>query len=150
MVGAIEKSVYRCGKCKEEYDFRSDAEICCMKKVKDWESVMEFELKQIHLYLLKNMYVDWSDIEFGAPMIDPKRPYGNSDVIDDIAKIIKLKKLGNWDFAEEMWNQKAEDYMEDLHRQMQVVLQIVLTCQTFELGKYKRENDYEDNWVKVK
>ena len=40
----------------------------------------EFTLTVDHITLLNNMWVDWSDVEYGAPEIDPKRPYGNSDV----------------------------------------------------------------------
>jgi hypothetical protein len=49
---------------------------------------MEFTLTENHLKLLQKMWVGWSTCEFGAPEIDPKRPYGNSDVIGDIHEIL--------------------------------------------------------------
>lgn len=150
MVNAI--PIYKgflCEKCRKEYIDEDYADKCCEKKKTDWGKAIEFELKQIHLDLLKETAIDWNDCEFGAPCVDPKRPYGNSDVEDDIAKIIKLSKKGNWDFEEEMWNENASDYMEDLHKQMQIVLEIVLHCQSFKLGKYIRESVCSHKWVFV-
>jgi len=51
---------------------------------------MKPELKK----LLKNFQVRWNDCEFGAPEINPKRPYGNSDVEQDMLEILGLKKIG--------------------------------------------------------
>jgi len=129
---------YRCGKCGKTYSYEYEAQKCCEKKKINWEDVKEFELKQIHLDLLKRVEIDWDDCEFGAPYIDPKRPYGNSDVFDDIAEIIKLKKKENYDYNEEDWKEESMDYMEDLHKQTQIVLEIILHCQSFKLGKYKK------------
>ena len=47
-------------------------------------------MKEEHLKLLKEMYVGWNECEFGAPEIDPKRPYGDSDVYEDMNKILGL------------------------------------------------------------
>jgi len=132
------KKIYKCGKCGSVFTNREDAENCCKKEKIDWTEVDKFELKQIHLDLLKRMEIGWNYCEFGAPYVDPKRPYGNSDVFNDIAEIIKLKKKENYDYKEEAWKEKAIDYMEDLHRQMQIVLEIILHCQSFKLGKYKK------------
>ena len=43
-----------------------------------------FEIKPEHLKLIRRFCIGWQDCEFGAPEIDPKRPYGNSDVIQDM------------------------------------------------------------------
>lgn len=39
-----------------------------------------------HLTLLKESCWDWNESEFGAPTMDGKRPYGNSDVEADLAE----------------------------------------------------------------
>jgi hypothetical protein len=40
-----------------------------------------------HLTLLRETgWWDWNDMEFGASSMDPKRPYGNSDVEEDLAE----------------------------------------------------------------
>lgn len=41
-----------------------------------------------HLVLLRRSFWDWNDYEFGAPSMDPKRPYGNSDVENDLAELL--------------------------------------------------------------
>lgn len=135
---------YACNKCSLQYNNEWDAAQCC--KFKDWSDVTEFELKQVHLDLLKQSSIDWEDAEYGAPCIDPKRPYGNSNVEDDIAEIIKLKKAGNWDRTEEAWNDNAEELMRDLHLQTQIALEIILHCQTFRLGKYRKKEKYGGEW----
>lgn len=38
-----------------------------------------------HLALLAESCWSWNEAEFGAASMDPKRPYGNSDVEDDLA-----------------------------------------------------------------
>ena len=102
----------------------------------------------MHLDLLKRTCITWNDCEFGAPGIYCKKPYGNSDVIGDIAKIIKLNKKENFDYEEEDWTEKAFDYIEDIHKQTQVALEIILHCQTFRLGRYKKKDFQEWEFIK--
>jgi len=52
-----------------------------------------FEVKKEHLALLKRMCVGWQNCEFGALEIDPKRPYGNSDVLQDMIEIIGMEQI---------------------------------------------------------
>ena len=40
-----------------------------------------FTVTDEHLRLLRRAYVSWDETEFGAPEIDCKRPYGNSDML---------------------------------------------------------------------
>ena len=46
-----------------------------------------FELTENHIKLLRNAYVSWDDCETGAPAIDPKRPYGNKYIAQDISAL---------------------------------------------------------------
>lgn len=41
-----------------------------------------------HLTLLARSCWDWNGDEFGSPSMDPKRPFGNSDVEDDMAELL--------------------------------------------------------------
>lgn len=141
-----EIALWSCRQCGTRFYTEAEADKCCSKPKKDWDDVQEFELKQVHLDLLQNTFIDWEDCEYGAPSIDCKRPYGNSDVEDDIAEIIKLKKKGNWDYSEECWNEKASHFLSDLHRQTQLALQIILHCKTFRLGKYQKTDKYSQDW----
>jgi len=112
----------------------------------DFRDRTSFTVRPEHLKLLKAMVVEWDDCEFGAPRIDCKRPYGNSDVYSDIAEIIGLKKKGNWDYKEECWNDNAMRKMDKLHNETFFALQILLQDLGIEEGKYKREDIL---WKKV-
>lgn len=41
-----------------------------------------------HLSLLRRSFWTYNDAEFGAASLDPKRPYGNSNVEDDLAELL--------------------------------------------------------------
>ena len=95
-----------------------------------------FEVTEEHLKLLKHSHIMWKASEYGAPMIDPKRPYGNTSVESDIAEI-----LG--------WDKEDSQRAEKLHRELETVLQIVLVTQTFEPGLYNIRNEYTTDWIKL-
>jgi len=102
-----------------------------------------FELKEEHIKLLRHMYVRWDDCEFGAPSIDCKRPYGNSRVHKDIAKILGIKGIIIDD--EEIFSQEQINLMNKLHKETEIALQIVLITGEFRSGEYIAD-DYLDNW----
>lgn len=96
-----------------------------------------FEVTENHIKLLKRMIVQWNDVEFGAPTIDPKRPYGNSDVINDIRKITKLKV-----------KEFSDDDLVVLHAQMETVLQIAICNLSINPGTYVCKNYFD--WKPLK
>lgn len=100
---------------------------------------MKFELKPEHIKLLSSAYIGWNDAEYGAPEIDPKRPYGNSDVEEDICDIL------GWDRKEDL--EKARD----IHVETRVALEIILNTQKFETGIYESHLDksYNIKWEKI-
>jgi hypothetical protein len=109
-----------------------------------------FKLTKDHLTLLKNMYVSWDDCEFGAPCIDPKRPYGDSYVLEDMAKILKMKVCTDSD-GETHLDAKQEDYLAELHKEMETALQIVLCTGQFRVGTYNQTEEYDDrSWRLMK
>ena len=91
-----------------------------------------FMLTEEHIKLLKRAYVDWWDCEFGAPIINPKRPYGNSDVIGDIGEILGIKPDNGEDFTDEQ-----EEGMNQIHKETQTALQIILSTGSFTPGLYE-------------
>jgi hypothetical protein len=103
---------------------------------------MEFNVTEDHLKLLSNMWVGWGNHEHGAPEIDPKRPYGNSAVYQDIHEI--LGGNSNDELSDELM-----DYYEKLHKETQTVLQIALRTQQFKPGKYRRTNYYGSDWFEA-
>jgi len=99
-----------------------------------WERGDLFELTADHLVLLKSAYVGWQDCETGAPEINPKRPYGNSDVATDIIGIL------GWDWPPEEEEEKCDSLRAralSIHHETHTALQIVLGCQTLVPGLYR-------------
>ena len=107
-----------------------------------------FTVTKDHLKLLRKAYVSWDSCEFGAPAIDCKRPYGNSDVFQDIAKILGINPIE--DIDEELYTNTQEDYMRRIHKETETVLQIILRTGLFEAGVYSAESPYHSDWEKEK
>ncbi len=95
---------------------------------------VRFTVTEDHLKLLRQMWVDWCDDEYGAPAIDPKRPYGNSDVYSDMEKILG-RQLG--------WSEAKQ-----IHQETKVALQIALRVGYFKTGNYEAQK-YRENWKEV-
>lgn len=109
----------------------------------------KFILKPEHLLLLKNMYVGWQDCEFGAPEIDPKRPYGNSDVESDIAEILGLQLFEDAE-GEKHLSAEQSQYIYDLHRDTKTALQIILRNCEIKCGEYETDKyDYSGTDFKL-
>lgn len=81
-----------------------------------------FTVTDDHLKLLRRASVGWSDCEFGAPEIDPKRPYGNSNVLGDIAEILGLGE------ANEALTRDAIGHLQVCSRPMVVESALCLRC----------------------
>lgn len=104
-----------------------------------------FTLTEDHVKLLRRAYVGWQDCETGAPEVDPKRPYGNSSVAQDIAEI-----LGE-EYDQEDPSESQDRRLLTLHRETQLALQVVLATGAFKLGNYKKKDEYDDtSWFFVK
>ena len=103
-----------------------------------------FAITEQHLKLIKELYIESDDsCYYGSPVVNPKRPYGNSSVFVDIAKIIGLE------FEDEL-TEEQEGSMLYLHRQVATALQICLCTQSFRVGVYKKLHPYNDkSWVLV-
>lgn len=105
--------------------------------------ITTFIVLEDHLKLLENAYVSWENCEFGAPSIDCKRPYGNSSVYCDIAKILNI--FPNEDTDE--YSTEQYKYMGKIHQETETVLQIVLHTRKMEVGSYQ-QIDY-GKWEKL-
>lgn len=108
-----------------------------------WET---FEVTHEHIKLLQRMYVGWQNCEYGAPEIDPKRPYGNSDVQSDIIKILEWDKgptCKNCGESMQQDREQLEDKASKIHKDMKTVLQILLQHPTnFLMGIYTRDEGH--------
>lgn len=108
----------------------------------------EFELKEEHIKLLKNTYIRWDDCEYGAPAIDPKRPFGNSGrytIIREMAEILGIPTFKDMD-GEDTITEEQSDYLENLWRETDKALQIIIQTITPTYGKYTAER-YTKDWV---
>lgn len=104
-----------------------------------------FEVTEQHLTLLRHAYVDWDHMEFGAPAINPKRPYGNSGVYADIGELLGIEPENDDEFSNAQM-----DRMASLHAQTLTALQIILVTGAFETGNYIKSQQYDDrSWVKI-
>jgi hypothetical protein len=104
-----------------------------------------FTVTEEHLKLIQRMYVGWQDCEFGAPEIDPKRPYGNSSVLLDIAEILEVPFDND---NEERMPEEVQDRLHQLHRDTQTALQIALATGEFKTGDYVCD-EYQENWRRM-
>lgn len=108
----------------------------------------ELIVTENHLKLLKNLYVGWDDTEFGAPCIDPKRPFGNSNVLSDMAKILGFE-LADYEKQPELYDKQCTSLLKSYH-ELQDCLQILISNLKIELGKYIKENEYDaKSWKSV-
>lgn len=105
----------------------------------------QFTVIDEYLRLLRRAHIWWDQLEFGAPGIDPKRPYGNSNVFADIAKILDAPD-SQWVDADEKLIPDAEWRFLRLHVETAIVLQIGLATGEFRSGRYVRGNAWNDNW----
>jgi hypothetical protein len=92
-----------------------------------------------HLKLLKRAYVGWESSEFGAPGMDSKRPYGNSDVIGDIGEILEWVKEDD-----DEWSFRQIEAANKIHRDMESVLQILIVYadKGIKTGRYRMRDKY--------
>lgn len=96
----------------------------------------QFTITQQHIDLLRHASVRWNDMEFGAPGIDPKMPYGTSMPYYDIADILHIKETSE----EDGFDDEQVDLMNKLHRETLTVLQITLDTGEMKPGTYKRDS----------
>lgn len=104
-----------------------------------------FILTKEHVWLLRHANVRWEDCEYGAPAIDCKRPYGNSDVEGDIYKLLNGERMPeHWESVPK----ETSDYFYKLHKETETALQVVLATGSFEPGEFEAEA-YSSRWVRV-
>lgn len=98
------------------------------------EGVNTFNFTNTHLKLLRNFSTYWNNVEYGAPAVSPKKPYGNSDIEDDIRDILQTKLSDNKCYK--------------IHRSLGNALDIFLQHAVLPEGKYIRKDEYSE-WKKA-
>ena len=84
-----------------------------------------------HLKLLQAMYLRWEDCEYGAPAVDCKRPYGNSDVEADILELLGENRNEDYD---DSFSRTQREYARRLHHEMLSVMQHLLSNLSIKVG----------------
>lgn len=90
-----------------------------------WFGDGPFDINQGHLDLLRLMRFGWDSVERGAPMLDPRQPYGRADV---------LAQLG------ETFDASDDDEVARRHVEMFFVLARALRHATLPPGRYPLGN----------
>ncbi|QEM41485.1 hypothetical protein SEA_FORZA_16 [Gordonia phage Forza] len=111
-----------------------------------------FEVTEDHIKLAKRTYFSYDEwCEFGGPVVDPKRPYGNSSVYEDMAEILGVP------MEEDAWGDPIlpsgmKERLDKLHHEMEHFFQIlaVYCTEGVRPGRYKRENRYDaTSWIRA-
>ena len=92
-------------------------------------SVERLRVTEEHLLILKNLKIAWQYRGLGGPGVDIERPFGSSNVVDDLARILSLENQ----------DEDMEAYLSDLYTDMTQCLQILIQCLGIEEGIYQRE-----------
>jgi hypothetical protein len=108
---------------------------------------MQFTITQNHLLLLNRFFInDYKDDNEIA--VNTKRPFGNSDYLDDICEILGFKQV-EVNF-QEMYLTKDLEYAGKIFSELATALQICLVRLKFEEGVFEKKNEYENrSWEVV-
>lgn len=96
-----------------------------------------FELKQYHVELLKRSNITRNELEWGAPSIDPKRPFGNGDIVRDMAPILGIESFESDEG--QVYPKGALERCRAVLLELEEALQVVLSSGSFEPGTYEAE-----------
>lgn len=109
-----------------------------------------FRLTPAHVRLFRAQRTDMHEGAFGAAGVDTKRPYGNSDVYGDIAKLLGVQPKGH-DGDEPCFTAEQIEAMERLHAEMELVLQVVISTGQMAPGVYRNDGRPcgQPRWVPV-
>jgi hypothetical protein len=112
----------------------------------------EFTVTEDHLKLLRHLCdggLYWEPGEgYGAPFFGPKKPYGNSYVPGDVARIVGAPDA---DWEPDEWGDRAlrpeaEDRYLRLHVETGIALKVALATGEFRTGRYIRTDAWGRNW----
>lgn len=131
------------------------AKIDADNKRRRFQRSLRFTVTEKHLALLGHL--NWHhypgfapgspSVAHGSPAVNSKRPYGNSDVYADMAKILGIEGRNEetWEFPEGL-----EESLQWLHYEMHRVLEVMSSIKAWpEPGVYERDGcSADDKWVR--
>jgi len=113
-----------------------------------------FTVTEDHIKLLHRSYFDTETGAYeGSVVQNPKRPYGNSDVIGDLYEILRSDgEMWDEDEQGEMPGELVEE-LRKIHREMAIVVQILAATAgegVFTPGTYRKRDWYDQtSWERV-
>lgn len=123
----------------------------------------KFTVTDVHLRLLARTYIEWDGGAYdGAPVVNIKRPYGNSDVMRDVYEETVESRGGKVadiddDTFDRLLDGESPEYEEAkaTHEQMGTVVQIALNLagrgELIRAGEYHRTIPYDNtSWTATK
>ena len=99
--------------------------------------INRFVLREDHITLLASAIMCWNDCEYGAPCIDPKRPYGNSSGSEDVCRVLGWEKLGD-NGDEPCFSSVQRKKARAIHEETETALEVILQSRSFVCGEYTR------------
>lgn len=118
------------------------------------EQIKTFDVKPYHLRLLQKCYTSWDVCEFGAPQIDPKRPFGNSganSILTVVAKetgaldhLMDSLDLDECNIYDVLKPEKTQELIH-IYKELEICLQILLNDLAIVPGRYQLIG-YGKNW----
>lgn len=106
----------------------------------------EFLLTEDHIELISKFYINEGCAEACPPEVNQKRPWGNSDYIDDMAEILGVTVLDEEEYDERRYGAEEYHRLEDLYTDLVDALQIVLYTKSFKPGLYRKLGEYGIGW----
>ena len=114
----------------------------------------EFTVTEDHLKVLRHLcrgglYWDPGEGFGGAPYFGCKKPYGNSNVPQDVAEIVGAPD-SDWEEADgvRQLRDEAEDRYLRLHVESAIALKIALCTGEFRPGHYARSEAWIEDWTR--
>ena len=115
-------------------------------------SKVKFHLKQDHIDLLEHANIRWSDVEYGAPEMDSKRPFGNSGSIyieHQICEYLGLEPVATDHEDNPVYDDEEKREALRTYNELDTALRIVLSKQTFKPGVFFNKKDYGHDWHRI-
>ncbi len=104
----------------------------------------KFTITEQHLKLIKEMWLNKTSLN--TPQVDLLRPYGNSDVLGDVAHILGVKS----DRPDGGFYLQQVEQLETLHSECTTALQICMGLLKFEIGTYQQMEQCDSRgWEKI-
>ena len=110
------------------------------------EQETNFTITERHLKLLRKMYVICDNAELRAPMVCQHRPYGSSNITNDIGDILDMPSVSV--DGEKRYIDDVQEEMYKLHEETAIALQICLRMGEFEVGEFHTKN-WGHDWSAV-